>query len=296
MVVPQFTTNFGGVLCRLLGIITRVAIYYGAGNDYEPKRIVSNDGYSNKMRYTAYASNSIPDSSRTQVHLNACKRRVKLGVGAHELAFCRQEHSSGCQLPQIRVCAQGISTPPPHSKSTTKHPSAMTPHTLPLFALLATCLALFIPPQSQFLQLTSLNSTLPSSPTITRLGTWPHVPFSQHFAYDTDLQILSRTPSPATDPTSEMDVLSSISIITGKARHKSRLSSIQDFNGISGAVTFRFHGTEDLFSGPEIAGILDAIWTMTNRYGKSGIYGSLVREGLPIAHFELEIRGVAGGK
>ena len=91
-----------------------------------------------------------------------------------------------------------------------------------------------------------------------------------------------------------MDVLSSISIIAGKARVKSRLSSIEDFNQISGAVTFRFHGTEGLFSGPEIAGIVDALWTMTNRYGKSGVYGSLVRVGLPIAHFQLEIRGVAG--
>ena len=170
----------------------------------------------------------------------------------------------------------------------------MTPHTLPLFALLATCLALSIPPQPQSLQLTSLNSTLPSSPTITRLGAWPRVPFSQHFAYDTDLQILSRTPSPATDPTSEMDVLSDISEITRKARAKSRLSSIQDFDQISGAVTFKFHGTEGLFSGPEIAGVLDALWTMTNSYGKSGVYGSLVRVGLPIAHLQLEIRGVAG--
>lgn len=91
-----------------------------------------------------------------------------------------------------------------------------------------------------------------------------------------------------------MDVLSSISIITGRARSKSRLSSIQDFNDISGAVIFRFHGTEDLFSGPEIAGVLDALWTMTNRYGKSGVYGSLVRVGLPIAQFELKIRGVDG--
>ena len=93
-----------------------------------------------------------------------------------------------------------------------------------------------------------------------------------------------------------MDVLSSISIITGKARAKSRLSTIEDFNQISGAVSFRFHGTEGLFSGPEIAGVLDALWTMTNRYGKSGVYGLLVRVGLPIAHFELEIRGAAGGE
>ena len=93
-----------------------------------------------------------------------------------------------------------------------------------------------------------------------------------------------------------MDVLSSISIIAGKARVKSRLSSIEDFNQISGAVTFKFHGTEGLFSGPEVAGVVDALWTMTNRYGKSGVYGSLVRVGLPIAHFVLEIRGVAGGE
>ena len=37
MVVPEFATYFGGVLCRLLGIITRVGIYYETG---------SNDGYS----------------------------------------------------------------------------------------------------------------------------------------------------------------------------------------------------------------------------------------------------------
>ena len=33
-----------GFYVDLLSIITRVADYHGAGNDYEPKRIVSNDG------------------------------------------------------------------------------------------------------------------------------------------------------------------------------------------------------------------------------------------------------------
>lgn len=93
-----------------------------------------------------------------------------------------------------------------------------------------------------------------------------------------------------------MDVLSSISIITLEARFKTRLSKVQDFHEISGAVTFRFHGTEEVFSGSDLAGVLDALWTMTNRYGKSGVYGSLVRVGLPIAHFELEIREVAGAE
>ena len=93
-----------------------------------------------------------------------------------------------------------------------------------------------------------------------------------------------------------MGVLESISIIAGKARSQARLSSIQDFHEISGAVTFRFHATEELFSGPELAGILDALWDMTNRYGKGAVYGSLVRVGVPIAHFELELRRVAGAE
>ena len=54
MVVPEFATYFSGVLYRLLGIITRVGIYYETGNNYEPKRIVLNDGYSGLPRYANY--------------------------------------------------------------------------------------------------------------------------------------------------------------------------------------------------------------------------------------------------
>ena len=141
---------------------------------------------------------------------------------------------------------------------------------LPLFALIATCLTLYIPLESSVVQLSLQNETLLSPPaniTNTRLGGWPATPFSRHLAYDTDIQVISRTPSSPTDPTSEMGVLEGISIIGAKARSQSRTATIQDFHEESGPVMFGFHATDDLFAGSDVAKILDVLWEMTNLYG-----------------------------
>ena len=89
-----------------------------------------------------------------------------------------------------------------------------------------------------------------------------------------------------------MAVLEGISLIAAKARTRSRTSSIQDFDEWSGPVTFDFHATDDLFSGPDVAKILDILWEMTNLYGKGGVYGTLVRVDVHIAFFELSLRKV----
>ncbi|CAD6586828.1 MAG: hypothetical protein ASARMPREDX12_002526 [Alectoria sarmentosa] len=176
----------------------------------------------------------------------------------------------------------------------------MISQTLPFFALIATSLALSIPlAPSSLIQLPSQNDTLSSPPTNattnTHLGAWPDAPFSRHLAWDTDLEIISRTPAPASDPTSEMGVLEGISFLGAKARAQSRLASIEDFDEESGPVMFRFHATEELFSGQEIAMVLDALWEMTNRYGKGGVYGCLIRVGFHTGFFELALKRVVEG-
>lgn len=90
-----------------------------------------------------------------------------------------------------------------------------------------------------------------------------------------------------------MGVLEGISLIGTKARTRSRTSSIQDFHETSGPVIFDFHATDDLFSGSDLAMLLDVLWEMTNMYGKSGVYGTLVRVDDYIAYFELSLQRVA---
>lgn len=167
---------------------------------------------------------------------------------------------------------------------------------LPSFALIATCLTLSLPLDLSAARPPSLNGTIPSPPanaTNTRLGAWPDAPFSMHLDWDTDIEVLSRNPSPPWDPTSEMGVLEGISIIGAKARSHSRLATIEDFREESGPVSFAFHATEDLFSGPDVAKILNVLWEMTNRYGKGEVYGSLVKVGIHTAFFELGLKKVA---
>lgn len=91
-----------------------------------------------------------------------------------------------------------------------------------------------------------------------------------------------------------MGVLEGISLIGAKARARSRLSSIEDFHEESGPVSFDFHATEDLFRGSDVAMILDALWEMTNLYGKGEVYGCLVRVEVHIAYFELGLKKVLG--
>ena len=93
-----------------------------------------------------------------------------------------------------------------------------------------------------------------------------------------------------------MGVLEGISFLGAKARAQSRLASIEDFDEESGPVMFRFHATEELFSGQEIAMVLDALWEMTNRYGKGGVYGCLIRVGFHTGFFELALKRVEGAK
>lgn len=89
-----------------------------------------------------------------------------------------------------------------------------------------------------------------------------------------------------------MGVLEGISIIGAKARSHSGLALIQDFHEESGPVMFGFHATDDLFRGRDVAKILDVLWEMTNRYGKGGVYGCLVRVDVHIAFFELSLKKV----
>ena len=92
-----------------------------------------------------------------------------------------------------------------------------------------------------------------------------------------------------------MGVLEGISLIGARARSQSRTSTIQDFHEMSGAVIFDFHATDDLFSGSDIAMVLDVLWEMTNRYGKGGVYGAQRRVEDYIAYFELALQKVAVG-
>ena len=170
----------------------------------------------------------------------------------------------------------------------------MISRTFPLFTLIVTCLTLSLPLNGPTLiSLPSRNNnTIPSSspPPTPILRDWPPTPFTRHLSYDTNIEVLNRRPSPAWDPTSEMAVLEGISIIGAKARSRSRLATIEDFNEQSGPVLFRFHATEDLFRGADVAKVLDVLWHMTNLYGKGEVYGCLVRVGVHTAYLELELR------
>jgi len=166
---------------------------------------------------------------------------------------------------------------------------------LALFALLPTCLTLAIPAVSSVLQLPSHNETtlLPLfNATSNRLGLWPDAPFRRHLDWDTDTEIIRRTPSAPSDPTSEMGVLGGISVISAKVRAQSGLALIQDYHESEGPVTFRFHATDDLFRGRDVSKLLDQLWEMTNLYGKGELYGCLVRAGIISAFFELLLRKV----
>lgn len=178
----------------------------------------------------------------------------------------------------------------------------MFPQILPLFPLIITSLTLSIPPPPSIVLLSSQNETITIPPpstnakTTTHLGGWPGAPFSRHLGWHTDLVVLRRTPSPPTDPTPEMGVLEGISLIGAKARARSRTSSIQDFHEMSGPVTFDFHATDDLFSGSDLAMVLDVLWEMTNLYGKGGVYGGLLRIDDYIAYYELALQKVSVAK
>ena len=93
-----------------------------------------------------------------------------------------------------------------------------------------------------------------------------------------------------------MGVLEGISLIGAKARSHSRTATIEDFHEDSGPVSFDFHATEELFRGADVAKILDALWDMTNLYGKGEVYGCLVRAGVHIAFFELGLKKMAVAK
>ena len=170
---------------------------------------------------------------------------------------------------------------------------------LQLFALIATSLSLFLPLESSVVRLSLHNESIPlalANLTSTRLGGWPVAPFRRHLGWDTDVEVLSRTPSPPTDPTPEMGVLEGISIIGAKARAHSRGALIQDFHEDSGPVMFVFHATDDLFRGSDVAKVLDVLWEMTNLYGKGEVYGCLVRVEVHTAYFELGLKKVAVAK
>jgi len=207
------------------------------------------------------------------------------------------KHCSGCRLQQSRVCANVCRHRATLDVMSFLHGlqqvSTMIPQSLRYFALIATCLTLSVPVASSILQLPSQNQTIPSPPvnaTRTRLGLWPDAPFSKHLDWDTDTEIISRTPSSPWDPTPEMGVLEGISLIGTKARAHSHLALIQDYDETEGPVTFRFHATEDLFQGSDIGKLLDQLWEMTNLYGKGKVYGRLVRVEVTIAFFEITLR------
>ncbi len=203
-------------------------------------------------------------------------------------------HCGGCRLKQIRICANVC----PHRASRTamsllhglKQLSTMILQTLAFFALIATCVTLSIPTMSSILQLPSRNQTILSpltNATGNRLGVWPDAPFTRHLDWDTYIEIIKRTPSSPSDPTPEMGVLEGISVIDARVRAHSQLALIQDYQETEGPVTFRFHAMDDLFKGREIAQLLDQLWEMTNLYGKSQVYGRLVRVEEITAYFEI---------
>ena len=73
------------------------------------------------------------------------------------------------------------------------------------------------------------------------------------------LEIPSRAPSSASDPTSEMAVLEGISTIGAVARVGSHLATILEFREENGPVMFAFHATDDLFRRADVAKVLDVL-------------------------------------
>lgn len=60
---------------------------------------------------------------------------------------------------------------------------------------------------------------------------------------------------------------------------------------MSGSVEFWFHATEELFTGSDVASVLEVVAEMTNVYGAAGVDGSLVKgDEVEIAYFELGLR------
>lgn len=84
-----------------------------------------------------------------------------------------------------------------------------------------------------------------------------------------------------------MGVLEGISVISAKVRGYSKLSLIENYHDTEGPVTFRFHATDELFKGREVAMLLDQLWDMTNRFGKGEVYGCLVKMDDIIAYFKI---------
>lgn len=168
---------------------------------------------------------------------------------------------------------------------------------LPLSALIATALTLSLslsPDTSSIVLIPSQNLTLPPSPRsnatkTARLGSkWPDAPFRRHLAWDTDVEVLSRTPS---DPAPQSSILGDIRLLGVRARAEGPgLALIQNWHDVSGSVEFWFHAAEELFTGSDVASVLEVVAEMTNVYGAAGVDGSLVKGGVEIAYFELGLR------
>lgn len=170
----------------------------------------------------------------------------------------------------------------------------MVPQSIPIFALIATCLTLSIPPVSSILQLPSQNQTISSPANVTGsvLGKWDDPPIIKYLGGDTDTEITSVIPSSDSDPTSKRDVLDAISSIKVKALAEARLNLIKDFKDSEGPVEFGFHATDDLFRGSDVAMLLDQLWNLMNQNGIAELYGQLNRRGdlEPIARFGVVIQ------
>ncbi|MCJ1456489.1 hypothetical protein MMC28_006850 [Mycoblastus sanguinarius] len=175
----------------------------------------------------------------------------------------------------------------------------MMPQILALFALLATGFTTSLPLEpSNIVQAPSQKSVTillpPSSNTTTTttapLGKWPDPPFYRHLAWDTDVEVVSCMPS---DRAPQSSILGDIRLLGARARSEgSRLSMIQDWHAVSGSVEFGFHATEELllFSGSDVAMVLEVLAEMVNIYGAAGISGSLVKVDVEIAYFELALK------
>ena len=169
---------------------------------------------------------------------------------------------------------------------------------LPYFALMTVAYTLSVPLQPLILQLASENVTLLSLATnstneTNEWGKWPQVPFTKYLEEDTDIQVLSCTPSSPTDPISQRGTLDSISIISQRVRTQgTRLAMMQEYHDQSIPVVFRFRSKGDaFFRGSEIASILDLLRELTNLYGTAAVSGRLVRAQIDvIAYFDLALK------
>ena len=167
-------------------------------------------------------------------------------------------------------------------------------HMLPILVLIIVVSTISLPPRTSILQLPSQNSTILSSLTNTTtplLGKWPPMPIERHFAEDTDILILACQPPSPSQPFSESSVVGDIRLLEAKVRSEgTRLAMMVDYHRQSGLVQFSFHGMEHFFRGSEIALILDMIAEMTNLYGAASIYGRLVKDGVDIAEFLIDLK------